>query len=435
VYGICVVGLGYVGIPTACAFASKGTKTVGVDIKSEVVNMLNKGSSFIREPDIIQTIKKTVKEKKLVATTDINHAVQNSKAIIIAVQTPVENATIELKYLHKACEDVAGAVKEGTLVIIESTVPPGTCSKLVRPIFERRGFRDGKSFFLAYCPERIAPGNSLTEFLNNDRIIGYDEPASGKKAIELFTKVTEGEIHTTDIITAETVKLVENTARDVYIAFANEVSRICSNIGIDAWEVIKLANTHPRVKILKPGPGVGGPCLTKDPYMLLQNYKDDNSRENSIIKYARLINDSMYQDVLKLIHSGFSKEFKGKKIAILGTAYKPEVSDARSSPSEKVIRALIDEGFEVWAYDPFCEETFGAKKAKDLVEAINGASCCVFMVGHNEFSGIELGQLAKNMSERKFIVDATGVLPVKDGKYDNNIMVLRLGGKSAHGII
>jgi UDP-N-acetyl-D-mannosaminuronic acid dehydrogenase len=432
-YDICVVGLGYVGLPTACAFASRGFRTVGVDIKREIVDGINRGQSPLGEADIVKCVKEAVSQGYLSATIDLRRAVAESKAVIIAVQTPLENGKVRLKYLTRACRSVAAAIKSGALVIVVSTVPPGTTAKMIRPIFEQRGFDDGDSFFLAYCPERIAPGNSMSEFLNNDRIVGFDNGKSGDMALQLLKRVTNSNLYSTDTVTAETVKLVENTARDVYIAFANEVSKICTKIGVDTWDVIRLANTHPRVRILRPGPGVGGPCLSKDPYMLLQSYRDAKLSKKSIIRYARIINENMYQDVMKLIRFGLAQVSSNRKIAVLGTAYKPEVGDPRSSPSEKVISELIHDGFDVWAYDPYCKETFGAREARDLIEAVKGASCCVFMVAHRVFSEVSITQLGRFMEEQPVVVDAVGILPVGE-ELKGNIRIIRLGGISAHGI-
>jgi UDP-N-acetyl-D-mannosaminuronic acid dehydrogenase len=430
-YDVCVVGLGYVGLPTACAFASKGFKTVGVDVREDILDKIRRGESYLAEAGIAKVVKEVVSGGLLSATADLAAAVSQARAVIIAVQTPFQDGEAELGFLKKACESVAASLLGGSLVLVESSVPPGTCAKDVLPFFSERGFVDGQNFFFAYCPERIAPGNSLFEFMNNDRIIGFETPSSGEKAMELLGGVTVGAIHTTDILTAETVKLVENTARDVYIAFANELSRFCVEIGVDVWDVVRLANTHPRVKILRPGPGVGGPCLSKDPYMLMQAGVARDARKVSLTKRAREVNESMYEDVLALVHTGLAGAPRGAKIAVLGIAYKPDVGDARASPSEKVIKNLIGEGYAVSTFDPFCSETFGGTPFRDVEGAVEGAVCAVFMVGHEAFKKIDLDALASLMADGALMVDAVNVLPVKDGPH-GGFRVLRLGGRSAH---
>ncbi|MGA1974359.1 MAG: nucleotide sugar dehydrogenase [Conexivisphaerales archaeon] len=432
-YDVCVVGLGYVGLPTACAFASKGFKTVGVDLREDIVDKIGRGESYLTEPGVAKVVKEVVSRGLLSATSDLAAAVGQARAVIVAVQTPFRNGEAELGFLKKAGESVAASLRKGSLVLVESSVPPGTCSKDILPSFSERGFVDGKNFFFAYCPERIAPGNSLFEFVNNDRIVGFEVASSGEKVVELLGAVTQGAIHTTDILTAETVKLVENTARDVYIGFANELSKFCVEIGVDVWDVVRLANTHPRVKILRPGPGVGGPCLSKDPYMLLQAGIARDSNKASLTRLAREVNENMFEDVLTLVHAGLAGAPLGAKIAVLGTSYKPEVGDSRASPSEKVIGSLMAEGYAVSTFDPFCSETFGGTSSKDVKGAVKGAVCAVFMVGHEAFKKIALDELASLMVDGAFVVDAVGVLPVRDGTHPG-FRVLRLGGRSAHEV-
>jgi UDP-N-acetyl-D-mannosaminuronic acid dehydrogenase len=415
---ICVVGLGYVGLPTACAFAQSGRRTVGVDIRSDLVDGVNRGETHLSESGISRAVKREVKEGRLIATTDLRTAVSGSAVVVIAVQTPYEGGKAVLSHLRSACEEVASSIRRGSVVIVESTVPPGTCENLVLPIFRKHGKRDGKDFFFAYCPERIAPGNSLEEFRNNDRIIGAGNKTSHAKALETMRWAVKGNLLATDMLTAETTKLVENAARDVYIGFANDLAKICSRIGVDVREVIELANTHPRVKILRPGIGVGGPCLTKDPYFLLEAL-GENPEGGAMIREARAVNNSMKDEVLRLVSADGGLQ-PGSKVAVLGTSYKPDIDDPRSSPSEPVIRSLIGMGYEVSAYDPYCKEGFGARMAESLTEATSGASCVFLLVAHTAFGAMSIEELATGMAPHPLIIDAAGVSKpddVRTGEY------------------
>ncbi len=410
---ICVVGLGYVGLPTACAFARSGFLTIGVDTKQDVVEAVNRGESYLPEQGIAEAVREEVGNGKLSATTDLKGAVSGSDAVIIAVQTPFEGGRANLDYLRSACEQVAASVRDGGVVIVESTVPPGTCKKVLLPIFGRLGKQEGSGFYFAYCPERIAPGYSLEEFMKNDRIVGTSNEKSRGKAFELMKSVAKGSLLATDILTAETTKLVENAARDVYIAFANDLAKISGRIGVDVKEVIALANTHPRVKILNPGPGVGGPCLPKDPYLLLEGLEGSGPDQGVMIKAARSVNGSMPEEVLALANADGGLK-SGSKVAVLGTSYKPEVGDPRSSPSEPIIHSLLERGCQVVAFDPYCREAFGAKMAKSLTAATSGADCALLLVAHSAFRDLDFGKLASTMAPDPLIVDAAGISRPED---------------------
>ena len=406
-YQVCVVGLGYVGLPTACALAESGLRTVGVDMRMEVVDLVNAGRSPFSERDLVASVRRQHRAGMLTATSDVNWAVGASEAVIVAVQTPFEHGRSNLGYLEVACEEVAAALRKGSTVILESTVPPGTSSRVVLPIFKRHSMLDGTGFFFAYCPERIAPGDSLREFKENERIIGADRPISAKKAIRILGRAVKGRISFTDLLTAETTKLVENAARDVYIAFANDLAKMSARIGVDAREVIKLANTHPRVKILNPGPGVGGPCLTKDSYLLLEGIPDDGGKAGTMIRIAREVNDSMRDEVLSLVRKRGIPQ--GAKVAVLGTSYKAEVDDPRSSPSEPIIAALLEQGYEVHAYDPHCKESFGALTSETVEDALGGASCALILVAHRKFRTTAFEDLVSLMGPDPVVIDAAGV--------------------------
>jgi UDP-N-acetyl-D-mannosaminuronic acid dehydrogenase len=405
-FDVCVVGLGYVGLPTACALAEAGLRTIGVDTREDIVDLVNAGKSPLQEEGLIASVRRQHGKGRLTATRDVGEAIGAASAVIIAVQTPLEGGRSNLSYLKLACEQVASSLRPESTVILESTVPPGTCSGTVLPIFREHGLNDGVEFFFAFCPERIAPGDSLREFKQNDRIIGADAPSSLKKATRILKFAVRGKISPTDLRTAETTKLVENAARDVYIAFANDLAKISARIGVDSREVIGLANTHPRVKILSPGPGVGGPCLTKDPYLLLEGlHEGDNA--GTMIRTARMVNDSMGEEVLGLVRgSGIPQ---GAKVAVLGTAYKPEVDDPRSSPSEPIIRALIRDGYDVNTYDPYCKESFGARPSPTVEEAVKDSACVLLLVGHRKLRSLGIRRLARLIGAGTIVIDAAGI--------------------------
>ncbi len=408
-HDICVVGLGYVGIPTACAFARSGLDTVGVDVRPRVVELVKVGKSHLAEAGLGDELRSAVKSGKLHATGDLGEAVSSSSAIIIAVQTPVQDGRVALDYLKAACKQVAASIGPGSVVILESTVPVGTCEGVVLPIFEAGGKREGKDFFFAYCPERIAPGNSLGEFVNNDRVVGASHEESYERAEKVLKRAVKGKLLRAGILSAEAAKLAENTARDVYIAFANDLARVAWRAGWDVREVIRLANTHPRVKILSPGPGVGGPCLTKDPYLLLEGLRSEDENVGVMIRTARAVNDGMHAEVVGLLDEAGPPPPRSK-VAVLGTAYKAEVGDPRSSPSEPVIKELLRRGFEVWAYDPYCVEGFGARMTGSIEEAVEGAACAVILVAHRAFANIEASRLVSRMAPHPAIIDAVGAI-------------------------
>ena len=427
-HDVCVVGLGYVGLPTACSFARSGLDTIGVDVRPHVVEAVERGRSHLTEAGLGDEVRSAVKSGKLHATGDAHGAVSDSAAVIIAVQTPYQDGRAVLDFLKAACVQVAASIRPGAVVILESTVPAGTCKRVILPLLEAGGRQEGRDFYFAYCPERIAPGNSIQEFVSNDRLIGAAGARSFEKAEALLKRAVKGRLLRTSILNAEAAKLVENTARDVYVAFANDLARVAWRAGWDAREVIRLANTHPRVKILSPGPGVGGPCLTKDPYLLLEGLSSEDSGVGVTIRTARGVNDGMHMEVMRLIEDAGPPEPKSK-VAVLGTAYKPEVGDPRSSPSEPVIKELLRKGYEVWTYDPFTEEGFGARRAGSLEEAVSGANCAVVLVAHKAFSSLDLDRLASKMSSDPIFIDAVGVMASAGG--GNKFRLRRLGGGSS----
>jgi len=417
---IAVIGLGHVGLTTATTFADAGFHVIGADIKPEIVKAISSGKSHVREPGLNELVNKNVSEGKLRSTAGIPSAMKEVDIGIICVQTPLsENGRPNLTYLKRACRSVAIGLSRGKLVVVQSTVPPETTEKLVATILEKEsGLKCGEDFWLAHCPERIATGNALRDFVENVRIVGGYNAESTEVATELFEAVVKGELFTTDCTSAEVAKLAENTFRDVNIAFANEMALICEQIGVDVMEVVRLANTHPRVNIHKPGCGVGGPCLTKDPYLLLHPVGAKAFR-SKLIEPSRGLNDGMPEHTVKLIIKGLSKAGKrieDSKIVILGTAYKGEIDDARNSPAEGIVRKLMKLKAKLLVYDPYCSESFGAKKAKNVIKAVERADCIIIVTAHKIFQELELEKIRTLMNKDPVIIDGRRVIDPRRAK-------------------
>jgi len=405
---IAVIGLGYVGLPTAVVFASRGFEVVGVDVDVNKVRAVNEGRCYIREPGLPELLKDAVSRGLLRATTNGVEAVKEADAVIIAVPTPVERGVADLSYLRNALKVVRQGIHRGLLIIIESTVPPGTTAGFAKPFLEKSGLRVEEDFCLAHVPERIAPGRAVEELLNVPRVVGGVGPRSTEKAVELYSRVNPN-LLSTDATTAEFVKLAENTFRDLNIAYANLLALIAEKLGIDVYEAIRLANTHPRVDIHWPGAGVGGPCLTKDPYMLVKVGEGVYGVE--LIELARGINEYMPQHTVEIVGKALSDngiDIGRAKIAILGVAYKGGVDDVRGSPAKVIIEELRKLGADVVVFDPYTDETFGAVKADSVEHAVEGADAMVIVTDHPEFRQLDLGKLGKLM-KHKIIVDGRRV--------------------------
>ncbi len=303
-------------------------------------------------------------------------------------------------------------------MIVVSTVPPRTMKDVVVKILEEKsGLRCGVDFWLAYCPERITPGKMLQELSKGDRIVGTFDADSATVAVNLLKTVTSGHLSITDCGSAEVAKLAENTFRDVNIAFANELALICEQARVDVKEVIRLANTHPRVRIHSPGCGVGGPCLVKDPYLLLSAKGDDGKL--GIVEASRKLNDSMPSHTIRLLVRALreaGKEVKNSKVAVLGVAYKGETDDATNSPAEQIIRELKKLGAMVVVHDPFSTEEFGAMRSRDLWKAIQGTDCLVAATAHEAFRGLDLKRVKALMTERPVILDGRLVFEAEEAR-------------------
>jgi len=405
-----VIGLGYVGLPVAVVFAIKGFRVIGVDIDKKKVRAVSEGRCYIHESGLEELLRSVVSRDLLHATTDIVEAVERSDAVIIAVNTPIKgDGSADLSQLMSALEVVRQNIHQGLQVIVESTIPPGTTMSVVKPFLEESGLRVEEDFYLAHVPERIAPGRAIEELLNAPRVIGGAGPKSAQMAYKLYSHVNK-KLYVTDATTAEFVKLIENTFRDLNIAYANLLALMAEKLGIDVYEAIRLANTHPRVNIHMPGAGVGGPCLTKDPYLLLSSIGDVHGSD--LIRIARRINDYMPLHVVDMIIDIIKREdidLRNAKVAILGTAYKGNVDDARESPAKRVISGFINRGLRVVAYDPYARETFGAERAESLEDAVKDADMVVIVTDHKEFKVLDWAKLGMLMRHR-IIVDGRRVL-------------------------
>jgi UDP-N-acetyl-D-mannosaminuronic acid dehydrogenase len=416
---IAVIGLGRVGLPVAAVLADLGYRVMGVDIRKEVVEAISSLGIRTREPGLDELIKKVIETGKLEVTTNDLEAVRAADLVIICVQTPItENIEPNLTYLRMACETIARCLSKGKLVIVESTVPPGTTKNLVARILEKSGLKCGKDFWFAYCPERITSGKAIHELIKNVRIAGGFDKESGDIAAELLKVMTKGGVISTDYLSAEIAKLAENAFRDVNVAFANELALICEQVGADVAEVIKIANTHPRVSIHNPGCGVGGPCLTKDPRLLLYSAKEKGLLPK-IIRFSRELNDYMPEHTVKLLAQALKeagKHVENSKIAIFGVAYKGGVDDASNSPAEVIIRKLIGLGARVVVYDPYCKENFGVEKALNVTKAVRGKDCIVIATDHKPFEDLNLKRIKTLMNEKPVIIDGRRIIDATEAK-------------------
>jgi len=405
---VVVIGLGYVGLPVAVVFASKGVEVIGVDVNESKVRAVNEGKCYIREPGLDSLLEDVVSRNLLRATTDGAKAIREADAVITAVPTPVREGVVDLSYLRSALEVIKQGIHKDLLVVIESTIPPGTMVKFVKPFLERTSLKVEEDFYLAHVPERIAPGRAIEEILRVPRIIGGVGPKSTERAIELYSKINPN-LLPTDATTAEFVKLIENIFRDINIAYANLLALIAEKIGVDVYEAIRLANTHPRVNIHQPGVGVGGPCLTKDPYMLIKIAEDIFGIE--LISIARRINEYMPYHTVEIIRRVLEDNginIRAAKVAILGVAYKGGVDDVRGSPASVIIKELRKLSAEVVVYDPYTHETFGAVSVNSVEQAVKGADVMVIITDHPEFKQLDLSKLGRLM-RHQIIIDGRRV--------------------------
>lgn len=396
---ICVLGLGYIGLPTASTFATHGLQVVGVDVNHRIIDTLRNGGLHIQEPGLRTLVQGALGSGNLV----VRERPENADAFIIAVPTPFyDDKRADLSFVVSAAEAILPCLRPGNLVVLESTSPPRTTQDVVAPILERSGLKAGVDFLLAYSPERVLPGQILRELIENARVIGGIDPVSAQAGRDLYATFVRGQIILTTATTAEMVKLMENTYRDVNIAIANEFSHLAERFGINVWEAIEIANLHPRVNILRPGPGVGGHCIGVDPWFLVEAAPD----LTPLIHTARKVNDGQPHYVVSLIRRALG-ELAGKQVAVLGLSYKPDVDDLRESPAIEVAHILALQGAQVRAYEPNKPDAVigGLNIVPSLEEAVRDADLIALLVGHTPLRQINPQQMASLTTARQ-IVDA-----------------------------
>ena len=401
---ICVMGLGYIGLPTASLLATKGFSVTGVDVSQKVVDTINKGEIHIVEPDLDILVKSAVHSGNLSASLEPVEA----DVFIIAVPTPfkdggpdhISGKKPDLSYIEAATKKISPFIKPGNLVILESTSPVGTTDEVVAEILKQDGHSIGEDVYIAHCPERVLPGRILIELVENDRVVGGINEESTAVTVEFYERFVRGAVLPTTAKTAEMVKLTENSSRDVQIAFANELSMVCETETINTWEVIDLANRHPRVNILQPGPGVGGHCIAVDPWFIV-----DRSPEcSNLIRTAREVNDAKPGWVIERVKRCADK-FKSPIIACLGLAFKADVDDLRESPASDIVKKLQEENIGQLMV---CEPNLKAHKDFELCSlevAIKQADIILLLVDHKSFKKLSAAELGE-----KVVIDTRGVI-------------------------
>jgi UDP-N-acetyl-D-mannosaminuronic acid dehydrogenase len=399
---ICVLGLGYIGLPTASILANKGYDVHGVDVNKRAVDTINRGEIHIVEPDLDILVRSAVNSGHLKAAT----APDKADAFLICVPTPfLEGETKkgrkvpDLTYVEAATRSILPVVEKGNLVVLESTSPPGTTVKLVAGILAQAGWKVGEEIYVAHCPERVLPGQILREAVGNDRVIGGINRKSAEVAEELYRSFVTGNIHLTDATTAELCKLAENSFRDVNIAFANELSLIAEELGVNAWELISLANRHPRVNILSPGPGVGGHCIAVDPWFIV----DAAPKLARLIQTAREVNDAKPHWVVERVRER-AKRFKKPVIGLMGLAYKPDIDDLRASPAVIVAEELKKARLgRLLVCEPNARE-FPGFTLVSLDQLMKEADILVVLTNHRQFYSID-----RELLKEKVVIDTRGM--------------------------
>lgn len=406
---VSVIGLGYIGLPTAAVIASRGLEVIGIDVSENAVNTINEGKVHIVEPDLDMVVQAAVTMGKLRASLTPEPA----EAFMIAVPTPFkEGKKPDLSYIEKAAQAIAPVLEKGNLIILESTSPVGATEKLTAWLQELRPdlYFPGHSshaadMYVAHCPERVLPGRVLEELVSNDRIIGGMSAACSEKAIELYNVFVRGNCFVTGARTAEMAKLTENSFRDVNIAFANELSVICDKLKINVWELIALSNRHPRVNILSPGPGVGGHCIAVDPWFIVDSAPD----EARIIRTARETNDAKPYFVIDKVKQA-ADEFKRPVVACLGLAFKPDIDDLRESPALDIVKILADQGVgEILAVEPNISALpsdleNSSVNLVSLDAAMEKCNIVVVLVDHRQFKLLDISDIAS-----KVLIDTRGL--------------------------
>jgi UDP-N-acetyl-D-mannosaminuronic acid dehydrogenase len=405
---VCVLGLGYIGLPTSIIMAEHGIEVVGFDVNAQRVERINHCDPVIQEPEIFERLQAVVQKKLFRATVTIERA----DYFIIAVPTPfTDNKKADLTFVFQAAKTIAQVLRPGNVVILESTVPVGATKQLTEMLEKETGLKVEKDFFVAHCPERVLPGKIFKELVFNARIIGGMTPTCVEHTKSLYKQFVKGPLYLTDATTAEMVKLVENSSRDVAIAFANQVASMAHEVGLDPYEVIELANKHPRVNILRPGCGVGGHCIAVDPWFLVEGFP----QQTALLKTAREVNDDKPLEVIARVQHHvtlWQKNNAGKipKILVLGLTYKPDVDDLRESPALFIAQQLAKlPNYQIMVSEPMVSSDLVAQKVSAEIvgckEGIAHADIIVCLVGHTLFK-----QELANVAAHKIIIDCCGLL-------------------------
>ncbi|NMI03858.1 nucleotide sugar dehydrogenase [Paenibacillus sp. SZ31] len=400
---LCVIGLGYIGLPTAIMFAKHNVEVHGVDINTEVIKGLALGNIHIEEPGLQEMLDEVMDSGRLSFGT----IAQPADAFIISVPTPIKaDKSANLDYVVQATQSILPYIKKNNLIILESTVPPRTVEDVMMPLLEQTRLNVKEDLYISHSPERVLPGNLLEELVYNDRIVGGVNTISSERTAELYRKFVKGTIHLTDATTAEMVKLMENTYRDVNIAFANEMAKIAENVGFNVWDAIELANCHPRVNIHKPGPGVGGHCIAVDPWFIYESAPTIAK----LIHTSREINDSMPSFVVQKLKSMFPFPAEAK-IAILGLSFKGNIDDIRESPAVTVVSQLLKVGFQLSVFDPHVGEKF-PNKEENLEDTVKGAHAILVLTDHREFKEVDSKEM-RNLMKGNIVLDTRNILDLE----------------------
>lgn len=424
-----VVGLGQVGLPTALSFCDVGFSVIGNDLNQLLLQKLSQRESPFEEHGIDNLLKSCIDSKKFTIETSFEKTINDSNIVIVCVPTPLgDGIKPDLSALENVCNSLSNLELNEKLIIIESSIPPGTMNNIVLPLLQKTN----KECMTVFVPERLSPGQAFSEIRTTPRIIGYVDKIAGELAKLLYGKLVTSKIFLTPVKIAEISKLVENTYRDVNVALANEISFICEKYGIDFLELQKVCNSHPRVNLLDAGPGVGGPCLPKDPYLLL-NPPNSDIISSQIIESARKTNDSMPDHVVEIAKSGLeqvNKSLSDSKITVLGVSYKANVSDVRLSPAKGIISKLVESSKQVISYDPKSSESFGAQKSNNLWDSISGSDVLIIVTNHDEFKNLDLNEINSKMNT-PIIVDTRRIFDSNEAE-DIGIMYFAVGygGKS-----
>jgi UDP-N-acetyl-D-mannosaminuronic acid dehydrogenase len=396
---VCVIGLGYIGLPTAAMFASNGHKVVGVDTDVDVLEDIKQRGAPSEEPGLPELVQEVITTGKLT----LSPRPETSDVFIICLPTPVlEDKTPDLSFVEKGMEAILDVLKKGDMVILESTVPPGTTAVMLADMMKQVGLDPNEDIDLAFAPERVIPGNILEELRNLDRVMGGLTSRAAERARDLYKCFVKGEIFLTDATTAEFVKLVENSYRDVNIAFANELAILSKDFGVNVWEAIEIANKHPRVNIHRPGPGVGGHCIAVDPYFII----DRAGGKARILSTARVVNASMPDFVVDQVEQMLNG-LSGKNIALLGIAYKGNVGDPRESPAIDIIKGLESRGARWKAHDPHVTDS--PIDLTSLEDTLRHSDLVIITTDHQAFERLDPVELGKLVSQKK-VFDTRNIL-------------------------